>query len=110
MGGQLERAEAFGYGALPCRRCGGKWKKSVVTDNGEVSLDGNGKPLEDFATWRDGTGRKPKHRIGKRGKPETYAMALARYRVEQQRALKIVISAYPKPSPSSGVEANTSVQ
>src|SRR5688500_1699408 len=77
MGPSLERAESYGYGALPCRRCGGRWRRRVRRD-GEVTIVG----------WRDGTGREPRKRFGKR---ETYAGALARYRVEQQRKHRIVV-------------------
>lgn len=106
FGGQLERAEAYGYGALPCRGCGGKWKSEAVTKHGEVVFDEDtGRPVDDFTVWREGTGRQPRLRLGKRGRRETYAMALARYRVQQRIALKIVIGTYPKPSVESGVDA-----
>lgn len=77
IGAALERAESFGYGALPCRRCGGRWKRRCrLRDGQEVVVE-----------WRDGTGREPR----RRGKRETYAMALARYRLEQCRRLRLVI-------------------
>jgi hypothetical protein len=99
FGGQLERAEAFGYGALPCRRCGGRWRSRVVFS------DELGRDVELVTRWRDGTGRQPKKRIGKGGKRESYAAALARYRVQQRLELKIVLTAYPTPSTESGVDA-----
>src|SRR5688572_25439181 len=97
FGGQLERAEAFGFGALPCRRCGGRWRRveqrmNPVTRETEEVVIG----------WRDGTGRRPKKHFGKR---ETYAEALARYRFQQAIELKIVIGTYPNPSEKSGVNA-----
>ncbi len=70
FGAQLARAESFGFGALPCRTCGGKWKRK------------NGPSGEEVTAWRDGTGRRPNKRFGTQ---ETYAVALARYRTEQMR-------------------------
>src|SRR5688572_8656434 len=37
MGPSLERAESYGYGALPCRRCGGRWRRRVRRD-GETAI------------------------------------------------------------------------
>jgi hypothetical protein len=105
FGGQLERAEAYGYGALPCRGCGGKWKSEIVTKNGEVVGGVDDEPTVEFPVWREGTGRQPRLRLGKRGRRETYAMALARYRVQQRLALRIVIGTFPKPSAESGFDA-----
>ncbi len=67
FGGQLERAESFGFGAIPCRRCGGKWRTRRRASDGE----------QYFSEWRDGTGWVPsaKH----------FAAASASY----QRALKV---------------------
>jgi hypothetical protein len=97
FGGQLERAECFGFGALPCRRCGGRWRR-IVTRLNPVTEE-----LEEVVLgWRDGTGRRPRDRFGR---PETYSNALARYRVEQALKLKIVIGTYPNPSEESGVDA-----
>jgi hypothetical protein len=97
FGGQLERAECFGYGALPCRRCGGRWKRIVTRWDPVLERD-----VEVVIGWRDGTGRRPRKRFGKR---PTYAEALAAYRVEQREKLKIVIGTYPSPSEESGVDA-----
>ena len=91
FGGQLERAAAYGYGALPCRRCGGSWRRRIRTKSGDRVIG-----------WQDGTGWAPKKRFGKR---ETYATALARYRKEQQRLHRIVLGTYPNPSEESGVDA-----
>jgi hypothetical protein len=100
FGAALERAESYGFGALPCRRCGGRWRRIVTRLNARTQ------ELEQVVIgWRDGTGRQPKDRRGKGGKRETYADALARYRVEQRLKLKIVIGTYPSPSEESGVDA-----
>ena len=77
MGPSLERAESYGYGALPCRRCGGRWRRKMRR-GGEIAIVG----------WRDGTGREPKKRWGKR---VTYAQALASWRVQQCREHRIVV-------------------
>jgi hypothetical protein len=97
FGGQLERAEAFGYGALPCRRCGGRWKRIEIRQDPVTKRD-----VEVVIGWRDGTGRRPKKRFGER---ETYAAALARYRCDRREKLKIVIGTYPSPSAESGIDA-----
>lgn len=78
FGAMLERAEAFGYGALPCRKCGGTWRARRRRKDGSVMI----------TNWRDGTGRRPKKHFGVQ---ETYATALARYRVAMRRELRIVI-------------------
>lgn len=91
FGGQLDRAAAYGYGALPCRRCGGSWRRRIRSKDGERVVG-----------WKDGSGWAPKRRFGKR---ETYATALARYRKEQARLHRIVIGTYPTPSEESGIDA-----
>lgn len=89
FGNQLEIASAYGYGSLPCRRCGGRWRtrrragKATVVD------------------WRDGTGLCPKDHFGKR---VTYAAALADYRQRMQRTHAIVLSSKPTPKPGSGID------
>src|SRR6185436_8539230 len=84
FGAALERAEAFGYGALPCRKCGGTWRmRRRMRDGSEVVTD-----------WRDGTGRRPKKHFGIQ---ETYAVALARYRLDQQREHGVaIVSRHPE--------------
>lgn len=83
FGGQLERAEAFGYGALPCRACGGTWRRRRRNRDGS----------ETVTNWRDGTGRRPKKHFGRQ---ETYATALARYRVDMRRLHRIeLVSSHP---------------
>lgn len=79
FGNQLERAEAFGYGALPCVKCGGRYRVRRRKKDGKEVVIG----------WRDGTGRQPKKRFGKQ---ESYMAALARYRTEQRRSQRIVIA------------------
>lgn len=93
FGGQLERAAAIGYGPVPCRRCGGAWRRKL-TQNG----------TERFVDWRDGTGYAPRDRFGKR---VSYTTALARYRLDQQRLHGIVVTSYPTPSSESGVDAES---
>jgi hypothetical protein len=82
MGASLERAESYGYGALPCRRCGGRWRRKVRRDGVEVVIG-----------WRDGTGRMPrKVRLGARaGERPTYAAALAEYRRKEMARWRIVV-------------------
>jgi hypothetical protein len=82
FGAQLARAESYGYGALPCRACGGTWSRRFISKK---------TGLEVVTGWRDGTGYCPKKRRGKGGKQESYSEALARYRHEQRQKLKIVI-------------------
>jgi hypothetical protein len=78
VGAMLEIAESFGYGALPCRKCGGRWRRRRRLEDGTEVVEG----------WKDGTGRRPKKHFGVR---ETYATALARYRTEMKREHRIVI-------------------
>jgi hypothetical protein len=78
FGAQLKRAESYGYGALPCRACGGRWSRRYEDENGKEVITG----------WRDGTGWMPKKHFGRQ---ESYAAALARYRYEKRKELKIVI-------------------
>lgn len=88
FGAQLEIASAYGYGSVPCRRCGGRWR--MRRKNGrDVLVD-----------WRDGTGLCPRDHFGKR---VTYASALAAYRQKMQREHAIVLSSVPTPKPDSGV-------
>ncbi len=79
FGAQLERAEALGFGPIPCRRCGGKWKSKHRKDGVEVEAD-----------WKDGRGWEPNPRFfpGK----TTYAEALAilRRRVIKEQGLVVV--------------------
>lgn len=78
LGAALSRAESYGYGALPCRACGGRWRKRVRRRDGvEVIVD-----------WEQGTGRRPKRRFGRQ---PTYATALAAYRLEQRRLHSVVL-------------------
>lgn len=102
FGGQLERAECFGFGARPCRRCGGYRRKVKVEDRGEAVLDAYGRIAEDSIEWRDGSGRRPRNRFGRH---VSYATALAAYRTEQRKEHKIVVGTYPSPSEESGVDA-----
>lgn len=95
FGGQLERASEIGYGPLPCRRCGGKWRMKLVAVEGE-------RDREVWKEWRDGTGFAPKKT--RKGKRVTYAAALKRYRVKMQAKLKIEITTYPKPPAGSTVD------
>jgi hypothetical protein len=90
FGGQLERAECYGFGALPCRRCGGTWRRRQRAGKGTV------------VDWVDGTGMAPRDHFGKRVR---YAVALASYRKRMQKQHGIVLSSHPKPSPESGLDA-----
>jgi hypothetical protein len=85
MGASLERAESYGYGALPCRRCGGRWRRKMRR-NGEQVIIG----------WLDGTGREPKKHWGKR---VTYAEALARWRADQCRKHHLVVISHHHEDP-----------
>lgn len=78
-GAQLDRMEAFGYGAIPCRRCGGRWRaRRRASDGTEV-----------FTEWRMGTRLEPAPRYfpGR----QTYAQALATYRTRMKREHRIEI-------------------
>lgn len=87
FGMQLERAQALGYGPLPCRRCGGRWRARKRGKEGK----------EEIVDWHDGTGLAPLDDFGKR---VSYSVALARYRADQKAELNIVtISAWPTPDP-----------
>ena len=87
FGMQLERAASLGYGPLPCRRCGGRWR---IRRRGK---DGK----EEVVDWRDGTGLAPRDNFGKR---VTYAAALAAYRAEIKAELHVVtISGWPTSDP-----------
>lgn len=90
FGNQLEIASAFGFGSLPCRRCGGKFR---ARKRGAK---------ETIVDWRDGTGLAPKDHFGKR---VTYAAALADYRKRMQREHRIVLSSKPTPKPETGLDA-----
>jgi hypothetical protein len=79
----------YGYGSLPCRRCGGRWR----------SRRRNGKDAG--VEWRDGTGLCPKDHFGKR---VSYATALAAYRARMQREHRIVLSSKPVPKPELGID------
>lgn len=87
FGAQLERAESFGYGALPCRKCGGAWKMRRRKRDGTEVVIG----------WRDGTGRRPRKHFGKQ---ETYAAALARYRRAMVREHRIVVVTHHPADPA----------
>lgn len=78
FGSQLERAKAFGYGALPCRRCGGTWRSRRRASDGE----------ERITEWLQGTGWKPSRKHFAR---QSYAQALASYRVRMKREFRIEI-------------------
>lgn len=98
FGAQLARAEAYGFGGLPCRACGGTWSRRYVSRK---------TGLEVVTGWVDGTGYCPKKRRGKGGKQEGYAEALARYRYEKRQELNIVIvSKHPEdPATKAAVDA-----
>jgi len=87
FGNQLEVASAFGYGSIPCIRCGGRFRKRKR----------GGK--ENVVDWRDGTGLAPKDHFGKR---VTYATALADYRKRMQKEHGIVLMS--KPAPRDGID------
>jgi hypothetical protein len=78
FGHLLEKAAAFGYGAVPCRWCGGRWG---------TRIDGDGNV--EVVRWRDGTGRSPKQR--RWGRKVSYSLAISEYRVQMKREHKIVI-------------------
>lgn len=90
FGGQLERAESYGFGALPCRRCGGKFR---------MRRRGGRDVIVDFA---EGTGLAPRDHFGQR---VSYAAALAAYRKRMQKELDIVLMSKPAPKPGSGIDA-----
>ncbi len=93
FGMQLERAAALGYGPLPCRRCGGRWRARRRRKDG----------LEEIVDWRDGTGLAPRDHFGKR---VTYAAALATYRAEMKAELRIVtITTWPHSDASGTARA-----
>lgn len=85
MGAALERAESYGYGAIPCRTCGGSWRARRRKRDGELIV----------SDWRDGTGWMPK--ASRNGRRPTYATALAAYRVRQCRENRIVIISHHAP-------------
>jgi hypothetical protein len=91
FGVQLEQAESFGFGSLPCLRCGGKLRTR--------KRNGASKIVE----WCEGTGMAPRDRFGKR---VTYSVALAAYRVQMQREHGIVLMSRPAPKPESGLDAD----
>lgn len=97
FGAQLARAESYGLGPVPCRRCGGRYasRREVV----KRGPDGAEQVLEVVTDWREGNGRQPVRRFRKGGKRETYAQALGRYRAEQKGAHNIVIGKRPRPAP-----------
>jgi len=112
FGNQLEQAEAFGFGALPCRRCGGKWRARRLPKDRQCPDCRTSLPAGTYAcpgcrrafisSWQDGTGQAPRNRFGKR---ISYATALAEYRCKMQRELGIVLSSKPVPKPELGVDA-----
>lgn len=79
FGSQLELAESYGYGSVPCRRCGGRWRVRRRTSDG----------AEVFSEWRDGTGWFPskKHFPGKL----SYARALSHYRHRMVRENNLIL-------------------
>jgi len=81
FGNQLEIASAFGFGSLPCRRCGGRFR----------SRRRGGK--DTIVDWRDGTGMAPRDHFGKR---VTYAAALAEFRKRMQKEHQIVLTSKPQ--------------
>lgn len=87
FGNQLEIASAFGFGSLPCRRCGGRFR---TRKRGAK---------ETIVDWRDGTGMAPKDHFGQR---VTYAAALAQYRKRMQKEHQIVLTS--KPEPREGID------
>ena len=88
MAAWLARAESYGYGALPCRKCGGAWRKRRRRKDG----------VEIVVGWRDGTGWMP--RAYRSGKRPTYAQALATYRVQQCREHRIVVISHHPDDPT----------
>jgi hypothetical protein len=89
FGNQLDVASAFGFGSIPCVRCGGRIRKRKRGGK-DVVVD-----------WRDGTGLAPKDHFGKR---VSYATALADYRKRMQKELGIVLSSKPVPKPELGFD------
>lgn len=120
FGRQLAHAESFGYGALPCRKCGGKWRAHRMP-KGKQCTDCKA-TLPTGVTecprchivfgsgWQDGTGQAPKARMGKGGKRLGYAALLAAYRVKMQREHRIVLMSKPAPKPGSGVDREAAWQ
>jgi hypothetical protein len=94
FGLQLERAESFGFGAVPCKRCGGRWRVKRSARDGEEYFP--------EADWQGGRGWMPKDRFGKR---ISYATAYAEHLVVMKRVHKIVIIDRPKPKPGAGFTA-----
>jgi hypothetical protein len=91
FGNQLEQAASFGFGALPCKRCGGKHR----------TRRRGGKDI--LVDWQDGTGMAPKDRFGKR---ITYSVALAEFRRKMQKKHSIVLMSKPAPKAESGIDAD----
>ncbi len=85
MGASLERAESYGYGAIPCRTCGGSWRAPCRWKAGELTI----------SDWRDGSGWMP--RASRSGRRPTYATALAAYRTRQCRESRIVVISHHTP-------------
>lgn len=109
FGAQLERAALLGYGPMPCRKCGGRWrvrrprKDSVcVGCTGLVHAGADKCPhcsRPCSADEQDGTGWAPGPRFGK----VAYAGALAMYRTEQKLEFRIAtISKWPTFNPATG--------
>jgi hypothetical protein len=95
FGNQLEQAASFGFGALPCKRCGGKHRSRKRSGKAAV------------VEWQDGTGMAPKDRFGKR---VTYSVALAGYRRKMQKERNIVLMSKPEPKAGSGIDADAAWQ
>jgi len=89
FGNQLEIASEFGFGSLPCRRCGGRYR----------TRKRGGK--DTIVDWRDGTGMAPKDHFGHR---VSYSAALADHRKRMQQKHRIVLMSKPTPRPGSGVD------
>jgi hypothetical protein len=117
FGRQLEHAASFGYGALPCRRCGGKWRSKRMPKGAQCQECRQSLPTGTtecprchamFGTgWQDGTGQAPKAKLGKKGKRMSYATLLAIYRTTMQREHGIVLMSKPMPKPESGIDAES---
>jgi hypothetical protein len=120
FGRQLQHAESFGYGALPCRRCGGKWRSKRMAKGAQCTECRASLPTGATecpachamfgSGWQDGSGQSPKPRLGKGGKRMTYTMLLAEYRVKMQQQLGIVLMSRPMPKPESGIVADVAWQ